>query len=596
MTHIAKESGYSLPFSIHSCADWKTSLGKCEKFIQYLLTIEDKRFFSHRGIDIIAKVRAFQSNFLNGKRIGWSTITEQWIKNKHFPDVPRTILQKFREAILASFFSLFSSKEYVLESYLNSIYFGNNIYGIQAAIQTFFGKNEIQTLTDEEILVLLTLIHSPSRTIDDPQFQQYFSLLQNRLQIQTSQTYETLGSPLYVDKFPFISQEIQAYCSRGKVISENLFSTIDCKKGEFISTIDADLSLFARDTIQSTLNSLAQKHVTNASVFAIHPITRDVLVFEGSRDFNSKLTDGQVNIIHAKRQPWSTVKPFLYLLALEEWLHPDTLLLDRSEKLPSYQSDEEYISENYSLKEYWLIRLKKALGNSFNNSSTRLARFLSLQKVYQFYKEYWLYFDFPAEHYGYSLVLWNAEINLSQLVKSYAKLVPVPEKNWIDPDKFLLYDILSDPDNRDISFGVNSILNTSILQAVKTGTSSNFRDNTIVSYSPDMVVGIWFGNNDNTPMSGVTGITGAGYAWHKIMEEMIRLGYIQDKKIPIPTSIKQTPYCLDIHCNRKKLTYQKEWVYYYSAILDNFYDHRDIAENLSNEEKQWLEDKKFIIE
>ena len=99
----------------------------------------------------------------------------------------------------------------------------------------------------------------------------------------------------------------------------------------------------------------------------------------------------------------------------------------------------------------------------------------------------------PPEYYGYSLVLGNPSIKLYDMVLSYEKLIPKPNKNnSIDPNKFLLYEILKNPDNRDMSFGVNSILNTSILQAVKTGTSSNFRDNTVLSYGPEMIVGIWF--------------------------------------------------------------------------------------------------------
>ncbi len=135
-------------------------------------------------------------------------------------------------------------------------------------------------------------------------------------------------------------------------------------------------------------------------------------------------------------------------------------------------------------------------------------------------------------------------------MKSYAKLLDL-EKS----EKFLLYDILSDPDNRDVSFGVNSILNTSIPQAVKTGTSSDFRDNLVVSYHPDFVLGVWVGNNDNSSMQGVTGITGAGYIWHQVIEKAIELGYIKERHITIPEGIEQTSYCLDSSCYRKELIF-----------------------------------------
>ena len=137
--------------------------------------------------------------------------------------------------------------------------------------------------------------------------------------------------------------------------------------------------------------------------------------------------------------------------------------------------------------------MKKALGNSLNNASVRLAESLGLQEVYDFYLSSGFKFDLPSKYYGYSLVLGNPSLTLYDIVKNYSLFIPQPGKDGeVGAEKFLLMDMLRDPDNRDISFGVDSLLNTSILQAVKTGTSSNFRDNTLVSYSPDMVIGMWF--------------------------------------------------------------------------------------------------------
>jgi membrane carboxypeptidase/penicillin-binding protein PbpC len=216
------------------------------------------------------------------------------------------------------------------------------------------------------------------------------------------------------------------------------------------------------------------------------------------------------------------MKPFLYLLALENWANIDDLLLDIESEYNSFQEWKVYISNNYSLKQYWLVRFKKALWNSMNNATVRLARELWLPKVYDYYKNYWFDLKYNAEHYGYSLVLWNPSITLESLVKNYSKLIP----NKTDTNKYLLYDILSDPDNRDISFWVNSILNTSIYQAVKTWTSSEFRDNLVVSYHPDFVLWVWVWNNDNSSMQWVTWITWAWYIWHGIIEKAIELWYI----------------------------------------------------------------------
>lgn len=173
----------------------------------------------------------------------------------------------------------------------------------------------------------------------------------------------------------------------------------------FHATIDRELSLFARDTLGNSLDELGGKNVTNGAIFAVHPLTKEVLIYEGSRDFYSTATDGQVNVILQPRQMGSTLKPFLYLYALKSGYHPDSLLIDIQSEYNSFKNDTTYISENYSLKEYGLVRLKKALGNSFNNASVRLARELGLEKVYNFYISQGFHFEYPAEHYGYSLVL-----------------------------------------------------------------------------------------------------------------------------------------------------------------------------------------------
>jgi len=595
MTDISRENGYAISLDIPDAIDPRTI-----PFVQALVTIEDKRFFSHWGIDSVAKLRALWDNIRYWWTIsGASTLTEQWVKNTYFIGKKRGILQKIREALLAGYFSLTTDKDIILKKYLDSVYFWNHIYGLQAASENFFQKNDIQNLNEEEITLLITLLHNPSKDPDDPDFKKYFERVKERLGYTFTAHTVHLSQRENQNRFPFISQKALQLCAiHEKDIPKGpiLFSQYDCKKGEFTSTIDASLSLFARETLGNNLESLTEKHVTNGAIFAMQPLTKEVIIYEGSRDFYSSIIDGQVDIIHAPRQPGSSMKPFLYLMALERGFNPDDIIIDTVQEYPSFQPWTTYTSENYTLKEYGLVRMKKALGNSFNNASVRLAKSLGLTDVYNFYKTYGFKFDFPAEYYGYSLVLGNPSITLWDLVLSYTQLVPQPNKEGdVNAMSFLLYDILRDPDNRDVSFGTNSILNTSILQAVKTGTSSNFRDNTLISYSPDMVMGLWVWNNDNTPMIWVTGITGAGYVWHQIIEEAIRRGYISDRELKIPPALEVAPYCLDIQCYRKESVYQKKEMKYFSSILDGIYDHRDIRETITNEDKTRLEELGFRI-
>lgn len=536
------------------------------EFVKALVQIEDKNFYSHWGVNLPAKLRAIKDN-LSGKKVsGWSTITEQYVKNKYFKNTKRSYLQKAREAVIALYIDATRKKEHILNIYYHDAYFWNRLYGVWAALEVYFGKEKLTQLTREEIVILLSLLHNPgTSSLDEKYFRKYFDQVKTRLGYEFERTYTgKLPKKENVDRFPFVTEKHK-------------------QRPDKEITIDAKLQKFARETLQQTLKELADKNVTNGAIFAVNPKTREVLIYQGSKDFSATDIDGQVNVIEALRQPGSTMKPFLYLMALESGANPDDLVLDIESEYNSFKEGSVYISENYSLKEYGLVRLKKALWNSFNNATVRLARELGLWEVYEFYKSYGFELPHPTEHYGYSLVLWNPSISLQQLVESYTRLLDLN-----NPSKFLLYDILSDPDNRDISFWVKSILNTSIPQAVKTGTSSDFRDNLVVSYHPDFVIGVWVGNNDNSSMQGVTGITWAGYIWHQVVEKAIELWYIREHTLQLPPGVEPASYCLDINCYRKENIYKRQEKKYFSRIAEKKYNSEDIFEKLESYETSRL--------
>jgi membrane carboxypeptidase/penicillin-binding protein PbpC len=537
------------------------------ELIKSLIRIEDKNYYNHFWIDIFSKLWAFKNNLVNWKIVSWwSTITEQYIKNKYFKNYNRTYIQKIREWIIAIFFTIKNNKTEILNNYLNNIYFWNNIYWLNTAIKVYFNEENLGDLNNEEITILISLIHNPwIKSLEEKNFQNYFGKIKNKLLYNFERKVFNLNKQKNIDIFPHVTN--------------NKFSTIDY-----------DLQKFTKEILNQTIDELKDKNVTNWSVFAINPNNWEILIYQWSKDFKSKKIDWEVDVIKSYRQPGSSMKPFLYLQALENWANINDFIIDIESEYNSFKDNSSYISENYSLKEYWLVRFKKALWNSFNNASVRLAKELWLQNVYNFYKNYQFKFKYEAEHYWYSLVLWNPSIRLYDLVYSYSKLLDLEDKN-----KFLLYDILSDPDNRDISFWVNSILNTSIYQAVKTWTSSDFRDNLVISYHPDFVIWVWVGNNDNSSMKWVTWITWAWYIWHNIIEKAIELGYINDVEIDLPNWIKEMEYCLDKSCFRKEIIYSKENKKYFSRIMNNIYSENDLFENLSSEEIIRLEELKFYI-
>lgn len=581
------------------------------EFIKALIEIEDSDFYNHYWINIKSKIRALINNIKYWKIVSWwSTITEQYIKNHFFQSNKRTYLQKMREWFIAFYYSFSflpntlwnhktgnDLKNKILFLYYNNAYLWNNLYWVWAAIEVYFNKNKLNDLNQEEITLLISLIHNPwIKSLEEKSFREYFEKIKNKLWYTFERNIFILNKKENIDRFPFITN------------NPSLNSLPFKKEGGYKVTIDSKLQQFTKDILNKTLDELKDKNVTNWAVYAYIPSTKEILIYQWSRDFNSTEIDWQVDVIKSLRQPWSTMKPFLYLLALESWANTDDLIIDIESEYNSFKDNTTYISENYSLKEYWLVRLKKALWNSLNNATVRLAKELWLQKVYEFYKKYNFHLNNEAEHYWYSLVLWNPSISLYDLVYSYSKLVPslnpsphtsvLPlQKGEInDINKFLLYDILSNPDNRDISFWVNSILNTSIPQAVKTWTSSDFRDNLVISYHPDLVLWVWIWNNDNSSMQWVTWITWAGYIWHNIIEKVIELWYIKDREIKVPEWIIESEYCLDEKCFRKELVYKKENKEYFSKLIDKKYDKKDLFENLSDYEIWRLEEFQILFE
>ncbi len=580
---------------------WKINLNS--KFVKSLIKIEDKNFYNNYWVDILAKARAFKNNIFYSKIVsGASTITEQYIKNKYFSKNSRTYLQKSREAFLAFCFSLFKEKDEILESYLDNLYFWNNIYGVNSASFVYFWKNDLKDLSDEEIVLLISLLHYPStKSLYNKKFRAYFEKVKKRLGFSFKRKIKKLNKHNNIDKYPFVTNNFP--------------------KNEGKSSIDSKLQDFSLKVLNKTLDELKEKNVTNWAIIALDPKTMEVLIYIWSRDFYSKKIDWQVDVIKSIRQVWSTFKPFLYLQALEKWASSNSLLIDIESEYDSFQRGKSYISENYSLKEYGLVSFQKSLWNSLNNATVRLAKELWLKEVFEFYKSFWFKFlKNNPKYYWYSFVLWNPSLTLENLVLAYVNLLPnykikkdrklsfLYEEDEeklqkrlkdnlisVNKNKFLLYNILKNPDNRDISFWVNSILNTSIFQAVKTGTSSNFKDNLVVSYHPDFVLWVWVWNNDNSSMVWVTWISWAGYIWHQIIEKAIKLGYIKEDNYKIPDGVSKKDYCFDKDCFMKKIDFDKSDKIYFSRISDDFYSKKDLFEKLDAYEESRLKDLGFEV-
>lgn len=611
ITHLPSPNGLQIPLGDDEPIP--------ENIAAAFISVEDERFHSHMGIDTFAKIRAFRDN-VSAQRVvsGGSTITEQYLKNKYFPHASRTILQKIREANLAFYSSLFVSKEDILRAYLDNIYFGHRNYGIKAAMKSYFDKSHLETLTSSEVVTLLAIIRSPGVIkTNEKYFQDRFDQIASVIYLGGKETnprlreldstpiedevslppldvpYRPQPTPLSIpkmtlstfqgtNKFPHVTATLRQLSS-----DESTSITIH-------STVDSALQSKVKDLINLSLDRLADKHVTNGAAYILQPSTGDILAWQGSKDFHASDIDGQVNVITQRRQMGSALKPFLYLFAFMQGAHPDQLIVDLEKDFQTSRSDENYRPLNYGLREGGVMPLKIALANSFNIASVRLLEHLGLQPIYDFLSSLGLPFQYPAEHYGFSLALGSPDLPMRSVADAYATLanngIPITSHLISQPSPrspqssrfsqsspyFHLFQTLSNPLNRRRSFGVNSVLSTTIPFAVKTGTTKNFHDNWTFGYHPDLVVATWVGNNDNSPMIDVDGITGAGPIWNRSVEAAIDLGYVsQAGKVVKPflreMNLVQTEKCLNASCSHSDLIYQNPDQEWYSLLEEGHF-------------------------
>jgi penicillin-binding protein 1C len=341
-----------------------------------------------------------------------------------------------------------------------------------------------------------------------------------------------------------------------------------------VTTLDAHLQAMVREQISLTLSKLKPFHVTNAAAILLDNHSGELLAYCGSADFFDSRIDGQYDGIQALRQPGSALKPFLYLLAMEEGMHPASLISD----VPSHYRMPTgiYSPKNYSENFHGPIRLREALANSLNVPAVRtlagvgVENFLHRLKRYEFQS-----LQKQPEFYGLGLALGCGEVSLYELTRAYmclarmGKFQPVREFININGKKidlvtvtkqissetlnYLIFDILNDNYARTSEFGFHSVLNLPFPCAAKTGTSFRFCDNWTIGYTADYTLGVWVGNFDHSPMLKVSGISGAGPLFARIMlmlyserdypSEPVRPEGIRDVTICLLSGRRPGPYC-----------------------------------------------------
>jgi 1A family penicillin-binding protein len=498
----------------------------------------------------------------------------------------RTLTRKMREAVLAWRIARRYSKDEILELYLNEIYFGNMAYGVEAAAQAYFGKHVRDLDLAECALIAglpqAPVLYNPLENQKAAEKRQatVLGLMVKHGYLNDEQARQAEQEELHFasSRFPIRAPHFVMYV-RGLLEKQLGLARLEQGGLQIYTTLDLELNETARDLVRYRLARLAEcadpiaasgggafgpgpttmtncppggHNVRNAALVALDPRTGEILAMLGSPDYFSARIDGAVNGTTALRQPGSSIKPITYAAALQKGtITPATMMLDERTAFLTKEGTP-YVPLNYDLVFRGPVRLREALASSYNliavkvldqigvHSMTNLARRLGITTL-----------DDP-QRLGLAVTLGGGEVRLLELTAAFAafadsghSLQPVAIRRVEDytgeillsaPSRsewgqepalderiaYLITDVLSDDLARIPSFGEGSLLQLSRPAAVKTGTTTDFRDNWTVGYTPQLVVGVWVGNADNQPMREVSGIDGAAPIWHDFVEIALR--------------------------------------------------------------------------
>ncbi len=485
------------------------------------IAIEDRRFYSHFGIDPVGIARAAVANVLHrGVSQGGSTLSQQLAKNL-FLTQERTMTRKLQELELALWLERKHSKNEILELYLNRVYFGSGAYGVEAAAQRYFGKSA-KNVTIAEAAMLAGLVKSPSRLAPnrnpegaEQRAQIVLSAMADARFITEAQAKASIGHPSYKVK-PAGAGTINYVADWIGEVLDDLVGQID-QSIVVETTIDPRLQGVAEAAI---IDELAAKSVRfNVTQGALVAMTPDgaVRAMVGGRNY----AESQFNrAITAKRQPGSAFKPFVYLTAVEAGLTPETIRLDAPLDIKGWRP------ENYTHEYFGSVTLTQALAMSLNTVAVRLGIEVGPKNVARTAHRLGISSRLEANA---SIALGTSEVSLNELVGAYAPFAngglgvsPHVVTKIRTSDGKLLYMRQPDQLGQVIEPRYVAMMNTMMretllsgtarkaeipgwMAAGKTGTSQDFRDAWFIGYTANLVTGVWLGNDDNSPTKKATG-------------------------------------------------------------------------------------------
>jgi 1A family penicillin-binding protein len=599
---ILDRTGKEVLFDVYTDENRKfTPLSEMPEYLrQATIAVEDKDFYNHQGFDLLGMVRGFSRLFTRGRAEGGSTLTQQLVKNVLLT-TERRVSRKVREFVLSVRIESRFDKDEILQMYLNEAPYGGTAWGVAAASEMYFGK-DVKDLNLAESVILAGLPQAPSRysPYNSDGYLDRAKHVARRMKEDgyiDEETEKELVNSLPEVEFRPAGASIKAphFVMEIRSLLEEMFGPQILERGglKVTTTLDWELQEKAQDIVAKEIAKVADTlDISNGASVIIDVNSGEVLSMVGSKSFFDETIDGEVNVVTRLRQPGSSIKPVVYATALSKGFTPASVLVDAETEFPGKDENTPYIPKNYDGKEHGPLHLRDALASSINIPAVKLLALVGVEPVLsQAYKMGMTSLE-PTKanmsRLGLSLALGGGEVKLLEMSAAYGafanggfKIEPefilkvedadgkvlfekkeVKRSRVIDEKiAFLMNSILSDNNARLITFGENSYLNLgSRSVAVKTGTTNDMRDNWTVGWTSEVVVGVWVGNNDNSPMKNVaSGVSGAAPIWRKEMLEV--LSSYPDKPFNVPEGV------VEIEVDRVSgypkhdgFTAYKEWV------------------------------------
>lgn len=571
-TAIYDRTGEVLLWEIHG--EEKRTIVPFDRISRHLkngtIAIEDDTFYAHRGVRPLAIARAIFMDVFANARQGGSTITQQVVKNTLLSS-DRTIIRKVKEFVLALKLEQIKSKDDILSLYLNSIPYGSNLYGAEAASKAFFGVSAAN-LSIAQAAYLAALPKAP--TYYSPYGNHRDSLEERKntilarmrdLNFITPEEYARAKGERIAftppSRFGIRAPHFVMYVR--EILAERYGEEAIEREGlKVITTLDAKLQTAGEEVVGRLVPENEKKfNASNAGLIAIDPKTGDILTMVGSRDYFDTKREGNFNVTLAKRQPGSTFKPFVYATAFKKGYTPRTVLFDVETQFDA-RGGEEYTPQNYDHVFRGPVTMREALAQSINVPSVKTLYLAGIADSLKTARAAGIKSLTDPSRYGLTLVLGGGEVSLLELTSAYGVFAQdgiraeprallriedaqgnVLEKATVKKERALdesiarlINDILSDNQTRAPAFGVASPLYFPANEparltggasgpgynvAAKTGTTNDARDAWVIGYTPAIAAGAWAGNNDNTPMvKSVAGFIVAPL-WHEFMKQAL---------------------------------------------------------------------------